>query len=152
MIVFSLSWGTSALHIPRETFLLLQLLGVVFFAGAIPISARLAERGRRRVMVTVTVAIGVFGFFLAPLFQHGTGGAAAMLMIGLGLMGLTYGPLGTIISELFPTAVRYTAHRLPSASQAFSVRPSRPTSRCGWPSATACRRSAGTSPGRLRSR
>jgi metabolite-proton symporter len=116
MIVFSLSWGTTALHIPRETFLLLQLLGVAFFAGTIPISAMLAERGRRRVMFAVTVAIGLFGFVLAPLFQHGTGGAAAMLMIGLALMGLTYGPLGTVISELFPTAVRYTG-----ASLAFSL-------------------------------
>ncbi|GAA3750832.1 MFS transporter [Terriglobus aquaticus] len=116
MIVFSLSWGTTALHIPRETFLLLQLLGVVFFAATIPISAILAERGRRRVMAAVTVAIGIFGFVLAPLFQHGTSGAAAMLIIGLTLMGLTYGPLGTVISELFPTAVRYTG-----ASLAFSL-------------------------------
>jgi MFS family permease len=31
-------------------------------------------------------------------------------------MGLTYGPLGTLVSELFPTAVRYTG-----SSVAFSV-------------------------------
>ena len=30
------------------------------------------------------------------------------MAIGLSLMGLTYGPLGTMLSELFPTAVRYT--------------------------------------------
>ena len=30
------------------------------------------------------------------------------MAIGLSLMGLTYGPLGTVLSELFPTAVRYT--------------------------------------------
>src|SRR3546814_12287603 len=34
------------------------------------------------------------------------------LVIGLALMGLTYGPLGTILSELFPTAVRYTGASL----------------------------------------
>jgi MFS family permease len=33
-------------------------------------------------------------------------------VIGLSLMGLTYGPLGTILSELFPTAVRYTGSSL----------------------------------------
>jgi MFS family permease len=27
-------------------------------------------------------------------------------------MGLTYGPLGTVVSELFPTAVRYTGSSL----------------------------------------
>ena len=30
------------------------------------------------------------------------------MILGLGLMGLTYGPLGTMLSELFPTEVRYT--------------------------------------------
>jgi MFS family permease len=34
------------------------------------------------------------------------------LGIGLGLMGLTYGPLGTVLSELFPTHVRYTGSSL----------------------------------------
>ncbi len=45
---------------------------------------------------------------MAPLLVAGTAGALATLMIGLGLMGFTYGPLGTALSELFPTAVRYT--------------------------------------------
>jgi MFS family permease len=34
------------------------------------------------------------------------------MAIGLSLMGLTYGPLGTVLSELFPTAVRYTGSSL----------------------------------------
>jgi MFS family permease len=32
--------------------------------------------------------------------------------IGMGLMGLTYGPLGTFLSELFPTEVRYSGASL----------------------------------------
>jgi MFS family permease len=35
-----------------------------------------------------------------------------MMALGLGLMGLTYGPLGTVLSELFPTPVRYTGSSL----------------------------------------
>jgi MFS family permease len=35
-----------------------------------------------------------------------------MMSIGLSLMGITYGPLGTLVSELFPTAVRYTGSSL----------------------------------------
>jgi len=34
------------------------------------------------------------------------------MAIGLLLMGMTYGPLGTVLSELFPTAVRYTGSSL----------------------------------------
>jgi MFS family permease len=31
-----------------------------------------------------------------------------MLVVGMALMGVTYGTLGVLLSELFPTAVRYT--------------------------------------------
>ena len=116
MIVFALSWGTTALGFSREQFLRYQLLDTIFFAVTIPVSAVLAERGRRTVMLWVTAAIGLFGFVLAPLFVAGTTGAVLMMAIGLTLMGLTYGPLGTVISELFPTAVRYTG-----GSLAFSL-------------------------------
>ena len=34
------------------------------------------------------------------------------LCIGLGIMGLTYGPIGTVLSEIFPTSVRYTGSAL----------------------------------------
>lgn len=112
MIVFALLWGTTALGYSRSQFLMMQLAGVVFFAITIPISALLAEHGRKRVMITITVLIGIFGLVLAPLFAAGTTGALVMLILGLSLMGLTYGPVGTILSEMFPTAVRYTGSSL----------------------------------------
>jgi metabolite-proton symporter len=116
MTVFALSWGTTALHYSRGTFLLIQLFGILFFAATIPISALLAERGRRPVMMGVTIAIALFGLVLAPLFMAGITGVVVMMAVGLALMGMTYGPLGTIVSELFPTAVRYTG-----SSVAFSM-------------------------------
>jgi metabolite-proton symporter len=113
MTVFSLSWGTSVLGYSPNTFLLLQLLGVVFFALTIPLSALIAERGgRRTALIWVTVAIGVFGLVLAPLLTSGLVGATIAMVVGLSLMGLTYGPLGTTLSELFPTRVRYTGSSL----------------------------------------
>ncbi|WP_158822574.1 MFS transporter [Granulicella sp. S156] len=116
MTVFALSWGTTALGFSRGKFLLMQLFDVSFFAVTIPISAVLAERGRRRVMLWVTLLIGIFGLVMAPIFAAGTTGAVVMMALGLSLMGLTYGPLGTVISELFPTPVRYTG-----SSLAFSL-------------------------------
>ena len=112
MTVFALSWGTTALGYSREKFLLMQLGGILCFAATIPLSALLAERGRRRTLLGVSAAIGLFGLVLAPLLTAGTAGALAALAIGLSLMGLTYGPLGTVLSELFPTAVRYTGSSL----------------------------------------
>jgi len=112
MTVFALSWGTTALGYSRDTFLVIQLVGIIFFALTIPLSAIIAERGRRRTLIWVTVAIGAFGLVLAPLLSAGIASATIAMIIGLALMGLTYGPLGTTLSELFPTAVRYTGSSL----------------------------------------
>jgi metabolite-proton symporter len=112
MTVFALSWATTALKYSRETFLLIQLLGVLFFAITIPISAVLAERGRRATLIWVSAAILVFGLVMAPMFEAGALGATVMMVMGLSLMGMTYGPLGTVLSELFPTSVRYTGSSL----------------------------------------
>jgi MFS family permease len=46
------------------------------------------------------------------MFEAGAGGALGMMTMGLSLMGLTYGPLGTVVSELFPTPVRYSGSSL----------------------------------------
>jgi metabolite-proton symporter len=113
MTVFALAWGTSALGYNRQQFLLIQLFGILFFAATIPLSAVLADRhGRRRTLILTTIAIGAFGFVFAPLLAAGTAGAMSMMAVGLSLMGFTYGPLGTALSELFPTAVRYTGSSL----------------------------------------
>jgi MFS family permease len=112
MTVFALSWGTTALGYRRDTFLLLQLVGIVCFALTIPLSAVLAERGRRATLLGVSIGIALFGLVMAPLLTAGTVGAGLTMAIGLSLMGLTYGPLGTVLSELFPTEVRYTGSSL----------------------------------------
>jgi MFS family permease len=90
----------------------------LFFALTIPISALLADRyGSRAVLIGSTLAIILFGLLFAPLFGSGTqAGVLAFLSLGLALMGMTYGPLGTALAALFPTAVRYTG-----ASLAFNL-------------------------------
>lgn len=67
-------------------------------------------------MLWAATATGAFGLVMASLFTAGAIGALVMLIVGLSLSALTYGPLGTVISELFPTPVRYTG-----SSLAFSL-------------------------------
>jgi MFS family permease len=112
MTVFALSWGTTALGFSRPAFLKVELASMVVFAAGIPLGGLLAERGRRRTLLAVSAAIALFGLVLGPLFEAGRAGAVATMFVGLGLMGITYGPLGTALSELFPTAVRYTGSSL----------------------------------------
>jgi metabolite-proton symporter len=117
MTVFTLSWGTSELGFARQEFLLLQMVGVLFFAAMIPLSAVVADRiGRMPMLIASSVAVIVFGFMFGPLFTGSSLSVVVLLSLGLACMGLTYGPLGTALSELFPTAVRYTG-----ASVAFNL-------------------------------
>jgi MFS family permease len=118
MTVFTLSWGTSELGFARQEFLLLQIVGVLFFGATIPLSAALADRvGRMPMLIAATLAILAFGLVLGPLFgTHDALQMVACLSLGLACMGLTYGPLGAALAELFPTAVRYTG-----ASLAFNL-------------------------------
>ncbi len=114
MTVFSLSWGTSKLGYTRQDFLVLQMIGVVFFGLAIPLAAWLADRSNpRRILLAATIGMGLYGLAYAPLLQAGNQGSVLLcLALGLGLMGLGYGPLGSALAVLFPTAVRYTGASL----------------------------------------
>ncbi|HEX8030083.1 MAG TPA: MFS transporter [Vicinamibacterales bacterium] len=116
MSVFSLSWGTTELGYTRNEFLIMQLIGILFFAATIPIAGIMAESGRRRAMIWMTLAAFAYGFVMPPLFQSGAAGTLIMLCLGFAMTGLVYGPLGTVLSELFPTSVRYTG-----SSIAFNV-------------------------------
>jgi len=82
------------------------------FSGVIV--SPLADRyGRGWILMLATAAIFVFGLFFSALF---VGGNLIMINIflatGMFLMGLTYGPLGTALAEIFPPAVRYTGSSL----------------------------------------
>lgn len=118
MTVFALSWGISDLGYTRQQFLPIQMIGVIFFGLTIPLSAWLADRyGRQRVLLWATALIGAFGLLFGTLFGSGSViSVVAFMTIGLALMGLTYGPLGTALSEPFPVGVRYTG-----ASLAFNL-------------------------------
>jgi metabolite-proton symporter len=112
LTVFALSWGTSALGYTRERFLVIQLFGILFFGATIPLAAVLAQMGRRKLLLWVNAGLLAFGMVMAPLFEAGTTGVVVMMVLGMSLVGLVYGPLGTVLSELFPTAVRYSGSSL----------------------------------------
>jgi metabolite-proton symporter len=93
----------------RNDFLIMLIIGVVFFGIFTLVSGPLAERfGRRKMLSVVTIGIIIFGFLFVPLFGAGQVGVMALLIIGFILMGLTFGPMGAQLPELFPTNVRYT--------------------------------------------
>ena len=93
-------------------FLHLQLIAVLFFALTVPIAGALADRfGRRRTLLIVTAMIILYGASFDLLLAPGhatTASTLLFLVIGMTLMGLSYGPMSALLPELFPTNVRYT--------------------------------------------
>lgn len=112
--VFALNWATTQLGYARGDFLELQLLATLCFAAFIPLSAVFAEKfGRKATSIGVCAAAAIFGLFFADMLESGhTLVVFLFLCIGLAIMGLTYGPIGTVLSELFPISVRYTGSAL----------------------------------------
>lgn len=93
----------------RNDFLWMLIAGVVFFGIFTLVSGPLAEKyGRRKMLIAVTLGIFAFGLLFVPLFSAGFVGTMALLILGFSLMGLTFGPMGALLPELFPTNVRYT--------------------------------------------
>ena len=116
MTTFTLTYGTAATDAPvaglgytRPEFLIMLIIGVVFFGIFTLVSGPLAERfGRRSMLLVVTGGIIVFGFLFVPLLGGGGISVQMMLILGFSLMGLTFGPMAAVLPELFPTNVRYT--------------------------------------------
>jgi len=112
--VFSLGWGTGKLGYTREDFLMLQLYAVFAFVITIILSALVADKiGRRAMLMISGFAVMLFGLSFAFLLNSGSNlGVLIALSLGFGVMGLTYGPLGTALAEIYPTEVRYTGASL----------------------------------------
>ena len=116
MTTFSLSYGRAPLEaeVPGlgydyTTFVLMMIIGVVFFGIFTLLSGPWADRfGRRRTLIIVTLLIIVFGLSWVPLLGLGAVGVWGWLIIGFTLMGATFGPMGALLPELFPTSMRYT--------------------------------------------
>jgi len=108
--VFSLSYGTTTLHIPRQQFLGMLCVAVLFMAAATPLAAWAGDRyGRRPVLLVATSAASLSGLALEPMLDSGSPVLiTAFLAIQLFLMGATFAPMGALLPELFPTGLRYT--------------------------------------------
>lgn len=119
MTTFSLSYGRAPLNptpgqLPGlgysyNNFVLMLIFGVVFFGIFTLLSGLWADRlGRRKTLILVTLGIILFALLWVPLLSLGFIGVMLWLVLGFSLMGMTFGPMGALLPELFPTNVRYT--------------------------------------------
>lgn len=101
----------TSLHTGMQTALLMALLSNVGFALTILPAGWLSDRiGRRRVMVSAAVMLLVLTLPLLKVLQADVAVAVkgvAVLLAGA-VVGLLAGPGPAMLSEMFPTRVRYT--------------------------------------------
>jgi len=101
---FALGYGTTTLAIPRETFLQIQLVAILFMAGGIVVAGYWSDATTPRLALSVGCALSIAtGFLIGPMM-----GSGDLLLIGIFLsilllmMGFVYGPLGAWLPWSFP--------------------------------------------------
>jgi metabolite-proton symporter len=111
---YLLSYGTKILELGEITMLVIVLLAVVVLGAATAFSSILSDRvGRRRLLViSSAVAIG-WALVIFPLADTRNLFLVWLAVAGcLCLMGLSFGPMGAFLPELFPTRYRYSGAAL----------------------------------------
>jgi metabolite-proton symporter len=108
--LYLITYLTTTMHLPREVALRAVLAGSVAEIVAIPLCGALSDRlGRRPVyLLGVLAALGSTAVFFRLV---NTGDPVFICAAAVGAMashGAMYGPQAALITELFPTRVRYS--------------------------------------------
>jgi MFS family permease len=113
--VFPLSW--IQLYDTRSTsdFLQIQMWGAGVAAVGILASGLIADKvGRRTTLGTLAALIAVFSAFVPTLIDGGESGQNIFILVGFGLLGLSYGQAAGAVTANFQTKYRYTGAALTS--------------------------------------
>jgi MFS family permease len=112
--VFSLSYLTATLGVPRTTALIALSIGGACNALTIPLFGGLSDRYGRRVVYGAGVVCALaLGFAFFPLLETGSPVAITLaIAAALVVHAMMYGPQAAFIAEQFPTRVRYAGASL----------------------------------------
>ena len=113
--VFPLSWMQLYDTRPISGFLYVQMWGAGVAAVCILISGLVADKvGRRTTLGTLAALIAIFSAFVPMLIDGGEAGQNAFILIGFGLLGLSYGQAAGAVTSNFESRFRYTGAALTS--------------------------------------
>ncbi|MGN9842618.1 MFS transporter [Nonomuraea sp. H19] len=110
ILVFILSYGSTTKMYSRPALLTMIIVASVLQVGAMLYAGLLADRaGRKRVALFGALGQVVMGLVFFPLFDSGVFWLALMACLLASIaLSAQYGPLPALLSEQFPTEVRYT--------------------------------------------
>lgn len=97
----------------RSTYLMLMIGAVLFLVVGIFVGALLAERwGRRKAMIWFHMVVAAFAVTVPWTLSGSAAQVFGVLALGFFVFGLIFGPLGALLSEIFPANTRYTGSAL----------------------------------------
>ncbi|MCJ0949988.1 MHS family MFS transporter [Rhodococcus sp. ARC_M8] len=104
------SYATKEMGLSRAASLSLGIPAAVVFGLAIALSGIYSDRfGRRRLLIWSCIASIPWSFVVFPILDTNTNLAFFIGLTGtLGIMGVSYGPVGSLLPEMFATRYRYT--------------------------------------------
>jgi MFS family permease len=110
VIVYMLSYGTTALDYERTTLLTLIMLSTVVWVATIVVAALLSDRyGSRRVFIIGAVTAVIWPVPMFALVNTGSAGLAGLAFaVAAVVQGIMAGAQGGLFSEIFPVRLRYS--------------------------------------------
>ncbi|MCA4824579.1 MHS family MFS transporter [Serratia sp. JUb9] len=114
VVVFTLTYVTTVLNLPRPLALAATMLGAVGNAITVPLFGALSDRlGRRPVYIGGALAAIVWAFVFFVLLDSTQPVLICLaVVVGLLIHAAMYGPQAAFVTEQFPTRVRYAGSSL----------------------------------------
>ncbi|MGF6977593.1 MFS family permease [Paraburkholderia sp. JPY465] len=114
LVVFTLTYVTEVLRLPRSLALTATMLGAALHAVCVPLFGALSDRLGRRVVYGAGAAFSIawaFAYFALmqtrePIF------ICLSVVVGMFFQAMMYGPQASFVTEQFPTRVRYAGASL----------------------------------------
>ncbi len=114
VVVFTLTYVTTVLQLPRPLALMATMLGAIVNAITVPMFGALSDRwGRRPVYITGALLAIVWSFLFFMLLDSAHPVLIVLAVIGgLLIHAMMYGPQAAFVTEQFPGHVRYAGSSL----------------------------------------
>ncbi|MFD3933211.1 MFS transporter [Streptomyces sp. NPDC058614] len=113
-MAYLLSYTTAVLELSRNRILVFTLIASLVWLAVIPWASALSDRhGRRRVLRAGSIGLVACAILLFPMINTANSALILLaLLVTAVFMGVVYGPIAALFSELFKAEIRYSGASL----------------------------------------